>query len=159
MATKNQYEFFNARYNEELDRMRDLQKKAQLYFTITTAISSIFFLNLKDLKSFIGSEKGLYVTLPILIVILLLTIVALIQSLRVKKYNVALNPSKYMDELPDTPSYDDQDFFDNRISHFLIAIENNQTVNSDKSFYIRMSEFGMLISLFLMFMITLQIIF
>lgn len=49
MATKEQYEFFKSVYDEHRDRIKALESRAQLYFTIQSLYFGFVVLKLSDI--------------------------------------------------------------------------------------------------------------
>jgi len=159
MASKNKYEFFEVRYTEEIERMRDLQKKAQIYLSIVSIVASILLLNITDFQSLIDKNNTLKITTFVFLADLFFILVFLINSIRLKSYVVAFNPSKYPTEIPDDVSdYLDDDFYDNRIADFLNSIEINQNINAEKAHSLKLSEYGLFGLVFIILVITLQIL-
>ncbi len=158
MSTKNKYDFFETRYSEEIERMRDIQRKAHIYLSIISIVSSILLVNLSELEKFIKTDSSIKITLFVLLFILLIVLIFLIDSIRLKKYTLAFNPSEYINEMPDTDEYLDSDFYENRIADFIISIENNQKINSEKASSLQISEYGIFGLIFMVILITLQIL-
>ena len=159
MATKDQYEFFNQRYVEEAERQRDLLKKSQLYFTTITVLASVLFTNISTLKDFIDKNSQLKITLFILLVDTFLILILLFLSIRVKDYVIPIDNQEYLDNLPtDGNQESDEEFFDNRVADFIAAIDKNQVVNDDKAFFLKISEYGIIGFIFIILIITLQIL-
>jgi hypothetical protein len=159
MASKNIYEFFESRYNEELERMRDLQKKAQIYLSIVSIIASIILVNISDFQCIIAKNNTLKITTFVFLADLFVILVFLINSIRLKSYAVAFNPNVYSSELPaDASNYADDDFYDNRVADFLNSIEINQNINSEKAQSLKLSEYGLFGLVFIVLVITLQIL-
>lgn len=159
MATKNKYEFFEARYNEELERMRDLQRKAQIYLSLLSIIASVLLINITDFQCLIEKNNTLKITTFVFLADNFFILVFLITSIRLKNYVVAFNPIAYPNEVPDNaPEYNDPDFYDNRIADFLNAIETNQNINAEKANILKMSEYGLFGLVFIVLIITLQIL-
>jgi hypothetical protein len=159
MATKNQYEFFETRYTEEIERMRDLQKKAQIYLSIISIIASVLLVNISDFKGLINDDSSLKITTFVFLADLFFIVVFLINSVRLKSYIVAFNPSEYINEVPDDSSeYTDTEFYDNRVADFIHAIETNQDVNAEKAQSLKLSEYGLFGLVFIVLIITFQIL-
>lgn len=158
MDNKNKYEFFETRYNEEIERTRDLQKKAQIYLSIISIVTSLILVNLSELKNSIIRNPSLKFLSFVLLILLFILIVLLIYSIRLKKYRVAFNPSTYIDEIPETKDYPDYDFYENRIADFIVSIDTNQKVNQEKASWLRYCEYGIFGLLFVILLITLLIL-
>ena len=134
-------------------------RKTQLYFSVVTVVASIVFTNLFKLNSLISSDESLKITLPILFCVLFLVLVFLVCSVRLQGYSPAINIECYLEELPTTEEEQSNNaFFDNRIADFIAAIEINQETNNKKADFLKLSEYGMLGFLFMLLIITLQII-
>ena len=145
MASKNQYEYFEARYAEELERMRDLQKKTQIYLSIISIISSIIFVKIYNYNDLIVRDCISRILTCLFLADLLFVLVYLIKSMRVQGYWVAFNPNNYLDEVPDDqPIYIDDDFYDNRVADFINAISENRKINSKKANSLKIAECGLI---------------
>lgn len=158
MSTRNKYDFFEARYNEEIERMRDLQRKAQIYLSIISIVSSILLINLSSFRELIREDSSILITAFILLLILLFVLFFLLNSIRLKNYTLALNPSEFINEYPETGEYEDCDFYENRIANFINSIQDNQRINAEKASSLQISEYGLFGLIFMVIVITLQII-
>lgn len=159
MATKDQYEYFSQRFNDESERHRDLLKKSQLYFSVITVVSSVLFANISTFKDFILCNSQLKITTFVLLADLAVILVLLFLSIRVKDYELPINTEEYLENLPEDSEQKDTDFFDDRIADFIAAIDNNQEINNEKAEFLKYSEYAILIFIFLILVITLQILF
>jgi len=144
MTSKSQYEYFEARYAEELERVRDLQKKSQVYLSIISIISSIIFVKIYNYNDLNLQDCISKILICLFIADLLFILVYLIKSIRVQEYCAVFNPNNYLDEVPgDQPSYNDDDFYDNRVADFIYAISENQKINSKKAHSLKIAEYGL----------------
>ncbi len=160
MATKDQYLFFNQRFIEEAERQRDLLKKSQLYFTAITILVSVLFTNISSLKCLVVENSQIKVTILILLIDTFLILILLFLSIRVKDYVIPINNQEYLDNLPTNENEEtDKEFFNNRIADFIAAIDNNQVVNNKKASFLKISEYGIIIFIFITLILTIQILF
>jgi len=143
MATKDQFEFFNERYTEEIGRSKELLDKSKIYFSVVTIITSILFTNLTSFQELIGKVPETKNALVAILGISFIIIFILFISIRVKNYYLPINTDNYLDSLPDDPE-SDEDFFDNRIAEIIVAIDENQRINNSKACWLKYAEYGIL---------------
>jgi len=78
---------------------------------------------------------------------------------RMQNYFPTINIDNYLDDLSKTnEDQTNEDFFDNRIAEIIAVIELNQKTNNMKADYLKISDYSVISFLFILLLITLQII-
>jgi hypothetical protein len=76
-----------------------------------------------------------------------------------QNYFPTINIYNYLDDLPKTnEDQTNEDFFDNRIAEIIAVIELNQKTNNMKADYLKIVDYSVISFLFILLLITLQII-
>jgi len=76
-----------------------------------------------------------------------------------QNYFPTINIDNYLDDLSKTnEDQTNEDFFDNRIAEIIAVIELNQKTNNMKADYLKISDYSVISFLFILLLITLQII-
>jgi len=153
LATKDQFEFFRALYDEEERRYEQLEGRAKLYLSIITALLAAFVLKADEVKR---SGEKLLVPWPLMLVEALLLAAALLLVILgslIRTYEGVADPEQIIDPYGQKPP-SDAVFFDLRIADFAVATNRNSNVNDRTARYL--SAAGVLLALA---MLTLLVLF
>jgi hypothetical protein len=134
MATKDQYEFFKTAYQEQNERKKTLETRAQLYLTIQTLYFGFVVLKFSDLLS--GSSKSpsslpaSYLWFQVLVAALIASaLVFTLLAVRIRRYEAVCDLRSAAENIDREPAEDA--FFDARIADFVVASNRNIEVNTD----------------------------
>jgi hypothetical protein len=134
MATKDQYEFFKTLYQEQNDRKKTIETRAQLYLTVQTLYFGFVVLKFSDLLS--SSNKtpsslpSVYLWLQILVAALMATaLVFTLLAVKIRQYEAVCDLKEAAISIDEDP--EEGRFFDLRIGDFVVASNRNIKANSD----------------------------
>ena len=137
MASKEQYEFFRQEYQEENVRNNELTKRAEIYLSIVSLFLTAVFFKVADFFNWLHNKEIIksITTIVLVFLILLLFSVALIliiNSLRIGNYEGVCDIDAYL-EINKDVYQDDEDFFENRIADYIVAVQRNEAINNKKA--------------------------
>jgi hypothetical protein len=144
MATSLQYEFFRRLYEEQNERRKILEVRAQFYFSILSLYFGIVVFKFSDLltPSKALSPASLSPTFRTIHVIvagcLVIGLTTTLLAIRIRNFEMPNNPRKIIDNMSEWPPSDD-DFCDHRIVDYAVATTRNWDRNEECARYLRIS--------------------
>jgi hypothetical protein len=128
MATKTQYDFFKAVYDEETERYNALEGRAKLYLTIITFYLGAIAFKIDDVMKFVSQFRmpiWLYMLLTtVLLIALLLTVLAT----RIRVYESVCDLKRIIGSFGESPP-NDEDFLDDHLVELAVATDRNRKEN------------------------------
>lgn len=128
MATKDQYAFFRALYEDEEKTYVHLESRGRFYFTIISLFVVALVLKGPETKAsaiWLGIPSWL---LSAAAVVLMLALVLLLIAVRIRTYEAVADPEDVAKSLTDATT--DDDFLADRIADLTVATNRNVVVNN-----------------------------
>jgi hypothetical protein len=143
MATKAQLDFFSKMYDEQSERRKNIQERARFYFTIISFYLGVILFKLSDVAD-VSKVSKIELNFSIASsLVLSASLLFTLLEIRVRSYEIPCDPEQWINSLDDKPQSEEQ-FFDDRIVDFAMAIKRNRNVNAKAAGQIRIGGWLML---------------
>jgi len=129
MASKTQFDFFKAVYDEEIRVHSELESKAKLYLTIITFYLGAISFKINDL---VGVTQRLQIPITLLVaiaVILILAFLFTIGAMGIRKYERICDLETVIRSFGEAPAKDN-DFLDEGLVNLAVATNRNASQNN-----------------------------
>jgi hypothetical protein len=130
MATKEQYEFFKSVYDEHRDRIKALESRAQLYFTIQSLYFGFVVLKLSDIYGAHDGAKlpGFFAIFQVVVALFLaFALTCTLFAVRIQRYETASDLRDTLKEIVQGST--NEQFYGRRIVDYMVAAETISDVN------------------------------
>ena len=134
MATKEQYDFFKSQYDEENIRNNELTKRAEIYLSIISLFLTAVLFKIKDIFDSIKDVPTFLLTILLIVglVSFAISLLFLINSLKIRDYEGVIDFNDFIEKNDDT-TQSPEDFFEDRVADYIVAVKRNEIINNDKA--------------------------
>ncbi|HEY6159274.1 MAG TPA: hypothetical protein VIV88_17635 [Gemmatimonadales bacterium] len=149
MATKEQYAFFRALYDEEEHTYDQLEARARLYLTIISLFLAALLLKADEAKrsaEALGLPWFLLTTVALLLAGALLLVVI---AMRIRTYEGPADPQAIIEGFADEPPTDDT-FLDERIVDLAVATNRNSVANNKTATTLQYASYCLVLAMFIL---------
>ena len=129
MASKAQYDFFKALYDEEIRVHAELESKAKLYLTIITFYLGAIGFKINDVVEFTDKFQIPIILLVIIAVVLVLAFLFTIAAMSIRKYERVCDLEAIIRSFGESPPKD-SDFLDETLVNLAVATNRNALQNN-----------------------------
>lgn len=150
MATKEQYDFFKSQYDEENVRNNELTKRAEIYLSIISLFLTAVLFKIKDILDSIKDVPVYLLTILLIagLISFAISLLFLINSLKIRDYEGVIDFDDFISK-NDDETQSTEDFFEDRVADFIVAVKRNEIINNDKANLLIMSRILILIGFLL----------
>lgn len=147
MATKEQFDFFKSKFDNEFEKSQLLTKRAEIYLSIVSFFLTGIVFKIIDITKFTSNNTIIKYSFIFCLISLLISSLIIVKSFILLKYSDSFYVEDWPDELEEEEQLNSV-FFDNRIVDFIKATKKNRELNLKKGNQLRIASYFILVSIF-----------
>jgi len=145
VASEPVYKFFQALYDEESKRFEELESRARLYFSIASLYVGAIAFKFDDVIKFVGRAQVPAAVIVIDGAAFVVAVLFCVLAMQVRKYEGISDPDEILNAFDEEGVPSDDDFYDDRVVDYSVAIAKNSGVNNRVAGWLSVSGFSILL--------------